>query len=107
MTLVSLADVKAARAQISGKAYRTPLVHSKNLSAMLGVELYLKLEPMQKTGSFKVRGAINKVAALSDDERKNLESVLNAVRSDAKVSSVIVAGWADRSRRVQRPSRHR
>ena len=70
MTLVSLDDVKAARAQISGKAYRTPLVHSKNLSAMLGVELYLKLEPMQKTGSFKVRGAINKVAALSADERK-------------------------------------
>ncbi|MDA1082421.1 MAG: threonine/serine dehydratase [Gemmatimonadetes bacterium] len=70
MALVSLSDVKSARALIAGKAYLTPTVRSKNLSALLGVELYLKLEPMQKTGSFKVRGAINKIAALTPDERK-------------------------------------
>ena len=69
MTLVSLSDVKAARELISDKAYRTPMVRSKNLSAIVGFDLYLKLEPMQKTGSFKVRGAINKIAALTADER--------------------------------------
>ncbi len=69
MPLVTLAEVKAARALVAGKAYHTPLVRSASLSAMLGVDLYLKLEPMQKTGSFKVRGAINRIAALSPDER--------------------------------------
>jgi threonine dehydratase len=71
MTLVSLDNVKSARKAIEGRAYRTPVVHSKNLSKVLGVELFLKLEPMQKTGSFKVRGAINRIGALSAEERKN------------------------------------
>ena len=69
MPLVSLSEVQRARELIAGRAYRTPMVHSKNLSAMVGLEVFLKLEPMQKTGSFKVRGAINRVAALSADER--------------------------------------
>lgn len=70
MTLVSLADVRRARDVIAGRAQRTPLVRSTNLGAMVGLDIYLKLEPMQKTGSFKVRGAINKIAALTPDERK-------------------------------------
>ncbi|GDX87466.1 threonine ammonia-lyase [Gemmatimonadota bacterium] len=69
MTLVTLDAVNQASRVIAGKAYRTPMVRSTNLSAMVGVDLYLKLEPMQKTGSFKVRGAINKVATLTADER--------------------------------------
>lgn len=69
MTLVTLSDVKRARQVIAGKVYRTPMVHSKNLSAMVGLDLYLKLEPMQKTGSFKVRGAINRIAALIPEEK--------------------------------------
>jgi threonine dehydratase len=46
------------------------MIHSKNLSALLGVELYLKLEPMQKTGSFKVRGALNRILQLTEEEKK-------------------------------------
>ena len=69
MTLVSLRDVRRARDTIAGKTNRTPMVRSGNLGAMAGLDLYLKLEPMQKTGSFKVRGAINKVAALTAEER--------------------------------------
>ena len=69
MPLVTLDHVRAARAQIAGRAYRTPMVHSKHLSAIVGFDVYLKLEPMQKTGSFKVRGAINKIAALTPGER--------------------------------------
>src|SRR5581483_9624693 len=69
MPLVTYADVQAARERIAGRAYRTPVVRSRNLSALLGVDLYLKLEPMQKTGSFKVRGALNRVAALTAHEK--------------------------------------
>ena len=70
MTLVTLSDVKKARELLSGKAYRTPMVRSNNLSALVGLDIYLKLEPMQKTGSFKVRGAINKIAGLTADEKR-------------------------------------
>lgn len=69
MALVSFGDVELARARLARKIRRTPLVRSGSLSAMLGCEIYLKLEPMQKTGSFKVRGALNKVATLTPDER--------------------------------------
>jgi threonine dehydratase len=78
MTLVTLADVHAARDVIAGKAYRTPMVRSSNLGAMVGLDLYLKLEPMQKTGSFKVRGAINKIATLTDEERRRGVIALSA-----------------------------
>ncbi|MEA3245476.1 MAG: pyridoxal-phosphate dependent enzyme [Gemmatimonadota bacterium] len=69
MPLVTHADVQAARERIAGRVYRTPVVRSRNLSALLGVDLYLKLEPMQKTGSFKIRGALNRVALLTDAEK--------------------------------------
>jgi threonine dehydratase len=70
MTLVSHSDVKKARQVIDGRVYRTPMVRSAHLSKRLGLDIYLKLEQMQKTGSFKVRGAINRIAALTDDEKK-------------------------------------
>ena len=69
MTLVSHSDVKKARQVIDGRVYRTPMVRSAHLSKRLGLDIYLKLEQMQKTGSFKVRGAINRIAALTDDEK--------------------------------------
>jgi threonine dehydratase len=78
MALVPHSAVLAARKQIEGRAYRTPIVHSKNLSKLVGVELFLKLEPMQKTGSFKVRGGINKVAQLTADEKKRGVIALSA-----------------------------
>lgn len=68
--MVTLEDVQAARRVIAGKAHRTPLIGSAALSARLGVPLYLKLENWQKTGSFKPRGVLNKIAALSAAERE-------------------------------------
>jgi threonine dehydratase len=56
-------DVERARANIAGRVHRTPML----TSAALGV--HLKAELFQKTGSFKARGALNRVAALTDDER--------------------------------------
>lgn len=68
-TSVSLEDVVAAQRGIAGKVHRTPLVGSTALGDLVGVPLYLKLENWQKTGSFKVRGALTKIATLNDEER--------------------------------------
>jgi threonine dehydratase len=66
--MVSLSDVYAAREVIGEKLVRTPLLHNEALSARLGAPVYLKLENLQKTGSFKPRGVLTKIAALSDEE---------------------------------------
>src|SRR5690606_33453888 len=65
MTL-ALADILAARRRIAGIADRTPLIPSPFLSARAGGEVLLKLETMQATGAFKLRGALNAIAAVPD-----------------------------------------
>jgi threonine dehydratase len=62
--LISLEDIKAARSAILPYVERTPLVRSRALSALSGAEVFLKCENLQRTGSFKVRGAFNKLLAL-------------------------------------------
>lgn len=62
-------DVRAAAARISGRVKRTPLIAAPKLSAMTGVDIWLKLECLQYTGAFKERGALNKLLTLSDAER--------------------------------------
>lgn len=59
-----------AQHRLRGRLHRTPLVHSTTLSDRLGAEVWLKLECLQKTGSFKPRGAFNKMLTLSHDERE-------------------------------------
>jgi threonine dehydratase len=67
MTLaISLADVQAAAVRLAGRAVRTPLLHSPDLSADTGRDAWMKCECMQRTGSFKIRGAANAVWALDD-----------------------------------------
>lgn len=61
--MVSLADIRAAEQRIAGLIIRTPLVYSPSISALTGVRVYLKLETLQKAGSFKVRGATSKILA--------------------------------------------
>lgn len=65
MSALSLADVYRARQRIAGRVARTPLVESASLSALAGTPVYLKLETIQPTGSFKVRGATNALAELA------------------------------------------
>ncbi|MBV8480926.1 MAG: pyridoxal-phosphate dependent enzyme, partial [Actinobacteria bacterium] len=57
-------DVERARATIAGRVHRTPMFSSATLGAHLKAELF------QKTGSFKARGALNRMAALTDEERR-------------------------------------
>lgn len=67
--LLTLEHVREAQRRIAGRLHRTPLIHSTAVSADLGVPTYLKLECLQRTGSFKPRGAFNKLLSLSDAER--------------------------------------
>ncbi|HEV50983.1 MAG TPA: threonine ammonia-lyase [Thermoprotei archaeon] len=67
----TLTDIIRARERISPYVHKTPLVRSETFSKMTENEIYLKLENFQKTGSFKVRGALNK---LMTTERKDLEN---------------------------------
>jgi threonine dehydratase len=66
---VSLADVRAARDRIAPHLRRTPLLRSPLLSRRSGLDVWLKLETQQHTGSFKPRGALNKLMALGPAER--------------------------------------
>jgi threonine dehydratase len=68
--MLKLEMICQAQHRLRGLVHRTPLVHSSALSAHLGAPVYLKLECLQKTGSFKPRGAFNKMLSLSDAERQ-------------------------------------
>jgi len=67
--LPTLADVQAAAHRIKGIALETPLLESPMLSRRLGGRLFVKAENLQVTGSFKLRGAANRIAALSTEEK--------------------------------------
>ncbi len=67
--MISIEDVERAAHTIAGRVYRTPLLRSDALSDQLGADARLKAELLQRTGSFKVRGALNRIEELSDDER--------------------------------------
>jgi len=64
-------DIKQARQVINGRVHRTPMLTATLLGDRLGVKLLFKAELFQKTGSFKPRGAINKLNSLSADEKAN------------------------------------
>jgi threonine dehydratase len=68
--MVNLAKIEAAAERIRPEIYESPLVHSKLLSAMTGNEIFLKLDNLQMTGSFKERGALNRILTLTEEERQ-------------------------------------
>lgn len=67
----SLAYIQEAQSAIAGSVLRTPLVPSAALSAKAGQEILLKLEGLQSTGAFKLRGATNAIQRLNDDQRRS------------------------------------
>ncbi|TLX94544.1 MAG: threonine ammonia-lyase [Thaumarchaeota archaeon] len=70
MSEVTLGDVEEAGKVLKGVARETPLDRSRTFSELTSSELYLKLENLQKTGSFKTRGAYVKISSLSEAERR-------------------------------------
>ncbi len=69
MPMLELAEIRAAQARIAGRVLRTPALRCETISRATGAEVTLKLENLQATGSFKERGAANRLALLTDTER--------------------------------------
>ena len=67
---VSLGDIVAARARVRPFIQETPLMESTYLNELIGGRLFLKAENLQKAGSFKFRGACNRLLQLSNEEKK-------------------------------------
>jgi threonine dehydratase len=66
---VDLTDVRAARELLAGVTETTPMAHSRWLSSLAGQDVFLKAENLQRTGSFKIRGAFVRIARLGPEER--------------------------------------
>src|ERR1700722_4242102 len=72
-TQILVPDIEAIRAahrRISPRIHRTPVVTSASLDEIAGARLFFKCENLQKTGSFKIRGATNAVFSLTEDEAR-------------------------------------
>ncbi|MEL7481003.1 MAG: threonine ammonia-lyase [Pseudomonadota bacterium] len=67
---VTMADIQAAEAVLAGQIENTPMRKSRTLSEITGAEVWIKFENMQFTASFKERGALNRLTALSEAERQ-------------------------------------
>lgn len=67
---ITLDSIRAARARVAKFVKTTPLDYSSTFSALCGCDVYLKFENLQKTGSFKVRGALNKIQAMPEERRR-------------------------------------
>ncbi len=91
--MIRIEDIRAAAVRIAGKVHRTPLVSAEQLGERVGVRLYLKCESFQKTGSFKPRGALNKVLSLSDAEKaRGLVTVSAGNHAQAVAWAARIAG---------------
>lgn len=67
---VTFADIQAAQVRIAGQVDRTPVRYSRRLSQLTGAEVWVKFDNLHFTGSFKERGALNRLSQLSPEERK-------------------------------------
>ena len=93
--MIPLGEIREAARRIGGHVHRTPVFATAQLSARCGVRLSLKCESFQKTGSFKARGALNKVLSLTDPERaRGLVTVSAGNHAAAVAWAASVAGCA-------------
>jgi threo-3-hydroxy-L-aspartate ammonia-lyase len=67
--MLQFKDIEAAAARIKGVAHRTPVLTSRTLDELLGAQVFMKAENLQRMGAFKFRGGYNSINALSDEER--------------------------------------
>jgi len=93
--VIPLQEIREAARRIGGRVHRTPIVSTAQLSAMCGARLSLKCESLQKTGSFKARGALNKVLSLAEEERaRGLVTVSAGNHAAAVAWAAKIAGCA-------------
>jgi threonine dehydratase len=106
--VIELSEIRAAAQRIAGQVHRTPLLSARLIGERAGVRLALKCESFQKTGSFKPRGALNKVLSLSAAERgrglvtvsagNHAQAVAWAARSVGAPCAVVMPTGAPRSK---------
>ena len=72
---LELKEIELAAKRLEPTIHRTKIESSKTFSDMTGGEIYLKFENQQKTGSFKIRGACNKISNLTDEEKASGEKI--------------------------------
>jgi len=93
--MIPLSKIRAAAARLAGKVHRTPLFTATGLGELFGARFFLKCENFQKTGSFKPRGALNKVLSLSPEERaRGLVTVSAGNHAQALAWAARIAGAA-------------
>ncbi len=85
----SAVEILKAKKNLEGVLHRTPLTYSKRLSETSSAEIYLKWESLQKTGSFKPRGAYNKICSLTPEERSR--GVITASAGNHALAVALVA----------------
>ncbi len=68
--MITITDIERARARIKDSIYVSPCAHSETFSQLTGNKVFFKLDNLQMTGSFKERGALNKILTLSDEEKR-------------------------------------
>ncbi len=106
--MIDIQKIVNAAKMIKGKVIRTPLVHSPSFSRMFGCEIYLKLENLQKTGSFKIRGALNSIMAnrtqigpngvVAASAGNHAQGVALAARHAGILSTIVMPEWASISK---------
>jgi len=69
-TQPSWQEIAAAHARIAARIHRTPVLTSETMNRLSGAQLYFKCENLQKTGSFKIRGAANAILSLSEEDAR-------------------------------------
>ncbi len=89
MIILSPAEILKARKNLDGIIYRTPITYSEKLSEISSAEVYLKWENLQKTGSFKIRGAYNKICLITPEKRS--KGVITASAGNHALAVALVA----------------
>src|SRR5215510_13019018 len=69
MSVIGIEDIRAAAARLKGRIHRTPVVTSRSFDERCGQQVFFKCENLQRAGAFKIRGALNKLLTLTDEER--------------------------------------
>jgi threonine dehydratase len=83
--------IQEAHDRIRPRIHRTPVLTSRSLNAMAGAQLFFKCENLQKTGSFKIRGATNAIFSLSDEEARR--GVVTHSSGNHAAALACAAGW--------------
>jgi threonine dehydratase len=111
LILPTAADIAAAQKCLAGVAVRTPLINAPVLDTLLGARVFLKLETLQRTGSFKFRGAYNKIASIPRDKRaagvvayssgNHAQGVAAAARLLGMHATIVMPSDAPRAKRAR------